>query len=51
VTRGISGIAIATMTVVRLARHIATSAIAIRIEGIAISPSMTRISTPSTQRR
>ena len=33
VTRGISGIAIATTTVSRLPRHIATSAIAIRIAG------------------
>ena len=51
VTRGISGIAIATMTVRRLAFHIATSAIASRIAGIAITPSITRISGPSSRRR
>ena len=51
VTRGISGIAIATMTVSRLAFHSATSAIASRIAGIAIRPSITRISGPSSRRR
>ncbi len=50
VTRGISGIAIATITVGRLARHSATTAMAIRIAGIAMMPSMTRISGPSSQR-
>jgi hypothetical protein len=39
------------ITVVRLPRHIATSAIAIRMAGIAISPSMKRIRMPSSQRR
>ena len=43
--------AIAMITDSRLARHIATSAIAIRMEGIAMMPSMTRISGPSSQRR
>src|SRR6185295_11598056 len=42
--------AMARITVGRLARHSATSAIAIRIAGIAITPSMTRISGPSNQR-
>lgn len=51
VTRGISGIAIAITTVSRLPRHIATSAMAIRIAGIAITPSITRIRMPSSQRR
>ena len=51
VTRGISGIAIATTTVSRLPRHIATRAMAIRIAGIAITPSITRISGPSSRRR
>ena len=50
VTRGISGIAIATMTVARLARHSATTAIAMRIAGIAMMPSITRMSSPSAQR-
>ena len=51
VTRGISGIAIATTTVISEPRHIATSAIAIRIAGIAITPSIKRISKPSSRRR
>ena len=41
----------AMMTVVRLPRHMATSAIAIRMAGMAISPSITRISGPSSQRK
>jgi hypothetical protein len=51
VTRGISGIAIAITTVSRLPFHIATSEIAIRIAGIAMIPSITRIRMPSSQRR
>jgi hypothetical protein len=51
VTRGISGTAIATTTVASVPRHIATSAIAIRIAGIAITPSITRISGPSSARK
>ena len=49
-TRGISGIAMAMITVLRLGRHIATRAMAMRIAGIAMMPSMMRISTPSSQR-
>jgi hypothetical protein len=41
----------AMTTVTRLPRHSATSAMAIRIAGIAMMPSMKRISTPSSQRR
>src|SRR5258706_8747682 len=51
VTRGISGTAIATITVERLAPHSATNANAIRIAGSALTPSITRIRIPSSQRR
>ena len=51
VTRGISGTAIAIMTVESLAPHAATSAIASRIPGIAIMPSITRIRIASTRRK
>ena len=43
--------AMAITTVSRLPRQSATSAIAIRIEGIDMMPSITRISGPSSQRR
>ena len=45
--RGISGIVIATSTVHRLAPDSATTAMASRMLGIAIRPSMIRISTAS----
>src|SRR5579871_2390527 len=49
-TRGTSAIVIARMTLPRLARVSAISAIAISTAGIDISPSMTRISNASAQR-
>jgi hypothetical protein len=49
-TRGISGTMIATMTLSNPARNSETSAIASRIAGIAISPSISRITMASTQR-
>ena len=49
-TRGISGTVIATMTVVRLGRVTAIRAIASRMPGIAIIPSITRITGPSARR-
>ena len=50
VTRGTSATVIAKMTFSRLARVSAISAIAIKTDGIDISPSMIRITTASTQR-
>ena len=50
-TRGISGTAIAAMTAPTPARNSETIAIASRMAGIAISPSMIRISTASSQRK
>src|SRR6185295_9846275 len=49
-TRGISGMTIATITATIPAVHNDTSAIASRIAGIAISPSISRITGPSSQR-
>ena len=49
-TRGTSGTMIATITLIRPARNSETSAIASRIAGIAISPSIRRITIASTQR-
>jgi hypothetical protein len=49
-TRGTSGIEIATTTVTRLAPASAIMAIANKMPGIAISPSITRITTASTRR-
>ena len=50
-TRGTSGITIARMTARRPAREIDTSPMASRMAGIDMSPSMTRMTTPSSQRR
>ena len=50
-TRGISGITIARMTVIRLAPDRDTSAIASRMAGIAISPSITRMMIASASRK
>ena len=50
VTRGTSATVIAKITFWRLARVSAISAIAIRTDGIDISPSMIRMTTESTQR-
>jgi hypothetical protein len=50
VTRGISVMAMAAITVPMPARQSATSVMASRMAGIAISPSITRISGPSSQR-
>ena len=49
-TRGISGMVMATITVVRLACVTAISAIASRMPGMAIRPSITRMMGPSVQR-
>ncbi len=49
-TRGTSATVIAKITFSRLARFSAIKAIAIRIAGIDISPSMMRITTASTHR-
>ena len=49
-TRGTSGMVIARMTLVTEALVSAISAIASRIEGTAIMPSMTRITSASTIR-
>src|ERR1019366_3517284 len=49
-TRGTSGTVIATITVKRLARVSDISAIARRMPGIAMRPSITRITRPSAQR-
>ena len=43
--------AMATTTVGRLPFHIATSAMAMRMAGMAMTPSIVRISGPSSQRR
>ena len=48
--RGISGTVMATMTVTRLARVTAISAMASRMPGMAIRPSITRITGPSARR-
>ena len=49
-TRGTSGTVMAMMTVSWLAPDRDTSAMASRMPGIAISPSMIRITIPSSQR-
>jgi hypothetical protein len=49
-TRGISGTVMATITVVRLARVTAISAMASRMPGMAMRPSITRMIGPSAQR-
>ena len=49
-TRGISGTMMATITLTKPARNSETSAIASRIAGIAISPSIRRITMASIQR-
>ena len=51
VTRGISGMAIATTTVHSCAPSAATRAMASRMAGMAIRPSMKRISTMSSARK
>ena len=50
-TRGISGMVIAMMTVCTLARVSDSIATASRMPGIAISPSITRITSASSRRR
>ena len=50
-TRGISGTTMATMTIATPADDSDTSAIASRIAGMAIRPSMMRMTIASSQRR